>query len=132
MQAMLMYLEIIVKIRQKVALGAVYNAIKPTHHLMVHYAKVAFIIGGTELLVNFFLSITEISSSHFLFTNAHTHTLTLHKKISKFHQYLFTCSLCVYTIIRSKLRTNCFRGEFKISFTHFSKFGFNIFTVHCE
>lgn len=71
MPAMLMYSEIIVKIRQKVALGAVYHATKPIHHPMVCYAKVAFIIGGIELFGHFI----KYPSHHLiLFTNAHSLT----------------------------------------------------------
>lgn len=71
MPAMLMYLEIIVKIRQKVALGAVYHVTKPIHHPMVCYAKVAFIIGGIELFGHFI----KYRSHHLiLFTNAHSLT----------------------------------------------------------
>lgn len=64
--------EVVAKIKQKIALAAVYRAIKRTHPLMVHYAKVAIIIGGIErfsfqLHILFFLTnILILSSTHFI------------------------------------------------------------------
>lgn len=40
-------LAVAAKIKQKIAVGAVYHAIKPIPHHTVHCVEVVFIIGGT-------------------------------------------------------------------------------------
>lgn len=40
--------EVVAKARQKIAVRAVYHAIRRIPHRTVHYAKVVFIIGGIE------------------------------------------------------------------------------------
>lgn len=110
MPAMLMYLEIIVKIRQKVALGAVYHATKPIHHPMVCYAKVAFIIGGIELFGHFIKY--RFPSSHFI------HKCTLpHMEIYWNWSYSLLCT----PFILGKKKTNCTNSHMPKVLQNFQK-----------
>lgn len=86
MRVVLMRLEVVAKIIQKIALGAVYHAIKRTHHHWVRCVKVAFIIGGTKAVwssIYFFFpskSIIIVMIISFCSQMHHTHPPKTKKK----------------------------------------------------
>lgn len=118
MPVVLTFLEVVAKAKQKIALAAVCHAIKWIHPHMVHYAKVAIIIGGIRAaLVTFFI---PNSHSHhlILFTNAlqtkENKFVLLHRS-GKLHQnYTFQSNSqywwCAFQILKQKkhLLSLCF------------------------